>query len=246
MNSRNPSNGIVTPITTPTSTSEGASTPRCMRARATRATTAAAVHLPTWRQRPSGTRAYKIPTKVTESAAICSDGKAHAYQSVRNTTPNGRGRRSTGPSRYWMISPCRVHAMTTTSRWRNRLRINSASNRPHSSTVIAAHEPGAANTSIIAVRPDPSRPASQSTTASSTTVTATAGPRSSPVKTTTDSATSTTVALIQPTPVVWRGCGNGGGRPDGRRRRDERPIPAEPGGTTPPATPTAWVKRSTP
>ena len=99
--------------------------------------------------------------------------------------------------------------MTTTSRCRNRLRINSASNRPHNSAVIATHEPGAASTFIVADRPGPSSPASHPTTASSTTVTATAGPRSSPVKTTTDSATSTTVAVIQPTPVVCSGCGNG-------------------------------------
>ena len=144
---------------------------------------------------------------MTDSAAICSDGNAHAYQSVRNTTPNGRGRRSTGPSTYWMIKPCSVHAITTTSRCRNRLRINSASNRPHSSTVIAIHEPSAASTFIVADRPGPSTPASHPTTASSTTVTATAGPRSSPVKTTSDSATSTTAAISQPTPVVRRGCG---------------------------------------
>ena len=46
------------------------------------------------RQRPSGTSPYRIPTSVTASAAICSDGSAHARQSVRNSTPNGRGRRS--------------------------------------------------------------------------------------------------------------------------------------------------------
>ena len=123
-----------------------------------------------------------------------------------------------------MISPCSVQAITTTSRWRNRLRINSASNRPHNSAVIATHEPGAASTFIVADRPGPSSPASHRTTASSTTVTATAGPRSSPVKTTSDNATSTTDAVNQPTPVVCSGCGNGGGRPDGRRRRDERPT----------------------
>ena len=123
-----------------------------------------------------------------------------------------------------MISPCKVHATTTTSRCRNRPRINSASNKPHNSAEIATHEPSPANAVIVADRPGPSTPATHRTTASSTAVTATAGPRSSPAKTTSDNATSTTDAAIQPTPVVCNGCGNGGGRPDGRRRRDVRPI----------------------
>ena len=41
-----------------------------------------------------------------------------------------------------MTNPCSVHATSTTSRWRNRRRTTSASNRPHNSTVIATHEPG--------------------------------------------------------------------------------------------------------
>ena len=52
----------------------------------------------------------------TVSAAICSDGRAQANQSVRSSTPNGRGRRSSGPSTYWMSTPCTVQATTTTSR----------------------------------------------------------------------------------------------------------------------------------
>jgi ketosteroid isomerase-like protein len=55
-----------------------------------------------------------------------------------------------------------------------------------------------------ATEPGISNPASHPTTASSTTVTATAGPRSPSAKTTSDSATSTTAATSQPTPVVWR------------------------------------------
>ena len=159
---------------------------------------------------------------MTARAAICSDGNAHAYQSVRNSTPNGRGRRKLGPSTYWMISPCNVHEITTTSRCRNRLVINSANRRPHRSTLIVTHAAGAASTSIVAVTPGPSRPAIHPTTASSTAVTGTAARRRPPPKTTTDTTISTTAAVIQPIPVVCRGCGNGGGRPDGRRRRDVR------------------------
>ena len=42
-----------------------------------------------------------------------------------------------------------------------------------------------------------------------------AGPRSSPVKTSSDNATTSTNAISQPIPVVCRACGNGGGRPEG-------------------------------
>ena len=127
-----------------------------------------------------------------------------------------------------MRKPCSVHAATTTSRCRNRRSTISASNRPHTSTVIAGHEPGTASTFIVADRPGPSNPASHRTTASSTTVTATAGPRNSPVKITSDNPTTSTNPINQPIPVVCKGCGNGGGRPDGRRRRDERPTSATP------------------
>ena len=131
----------------------GASTPRYMRARATSATSPVATHLPIWRQRPSGTRPYKIPTRTTTSAAICSDGSAQAVQSVRNSTPNGRGRCTSGASRYWIISPCTIQASSTTSSCRRRRRISRASSSPHSSTLIAVQEPSAASR--------PHRPASR-------------------------------------------------------------------------------------
>jgi hypothetical protein len=70
-----------------------------MRARAINATSPVATHFPSWRQRPSGTRPYKIPTRTTTSAPICSEGSAQAVQLVRNATPNGRGRCTIGASR---------------------------------------------------------------------------------------------------------------------------------------------------
>jgi hypothetical protein len=79
--------------------SVGASTPKYMRARAINTTSPVATHLPIWRQRPSGTRPYRIPTRTTTSAAICSEGSAQAVQSVRNCTPNGRSRCTMGATR---------------------------------------------------------------------------------------------------------------------------------------------------
>jgi hypothetical protein len=52
--------------------------------------------------------------------------------------------------------------------------------------------------------PGASSPASHLTIASSRTVTATAGPRRPPPKTTIDRTTSTTKATSQPTPLVCR------------------------------------------
>ena len=48
-------------MTTPTSTSVGASTPSAIRATPTSATSPAATHLPALRQRPSGTSVYSAP-----------------------------------------------------------------------------------------------------------------------------------------------------------------------------------------
>ena len=60
--------------------------------------------------------------------------------------------------------------------------------------------------------------ASQPTTASSTTVTAIAGPRKPLPKTTTVVPTRTAVAISQPIPVDSTRCGSGGASPVGRRR----------------------------
>ena len=91
---------------------------------------------------------------------------------------------------------------------------------------MATHDPSAASARIAGSRPGARSPASHLTTASSATVTATAGPRKPPAKTTTETTSSTTAAASQPTPVLWRWRGNGGGCPEGRRRRGERLIPA--------------------
>ena len=91
---------------------------------------------------------------------------------------------------------------------------------------MATHDPSAASARIAGSRPGARSPASHLTTASSATVTATAGPRKPPAKTTTETTSSTTAAASQPTPVAWRWRGNGGGCPEGRRRRGERLTPA--------------------
>src|SRR5690348_3092395 len=91
---------------------------------------------------------------------------------------------------------------------------------------MATHDPSAATARIAGSRPGARSPASHRTTASSATVTATAGPRKPPAKTTTETTSSTTAAASQLTPVLWRWRGNGGGCPEGRRRRGERLIPA--------------------
>src|SRR3954470_23646556 len=117
-----------------------------------------------------------------------------------------------------MITPCTVHATSTTTRWRNLRRINSANSSPHSRAEIAAHDPSAPNTVDNASRPGRCQPANQRTIVSSTTVTVTAAPRNSPANTTTNNDTNPAAATNQPTPVARNGRGNGGGCPDGRRR----------------------------
>ena len=197
----------------------GASIPRYTWATATRATSAVAAHLPVRRQRPSGTSVYKIPSRVTESAASCAEGSAQAVHAVRNSTPKGRGRCSIGASTAWIVKPSTIQTSSMTSRCRRRLRITRASSSPHSSTLTAIQEPSAASARMTGSSPGGCNPASHRIIRSSAMVTATAGPCRSPAKTSSDSVTSTTQAVSQPTPVVWRWCGSGGGYPDGRRRR---------------------------
>src|SRR4051794_1053037 len=141
-----------------------------------------------------------------------------------------------------MITPCTVHATSTTTRWRNRLRINSANSSPHNSAEIAAHDPSAPNTVDTASRPGRCQPANQRTIVSSTTVTVTAAPRNSPANTTTKNDTNPAATTNQPTPVARNGRGSGEGCPDGRRRpagRDttpadaRRPAPPPPGAHLP-------------
>jgi hypothetical protein len=72
-------------------------------------------------------------------------------------------------------------------------------------------------------------PASHLTTASSATVTATAGPRNPLANTTAEATASTSAIASQRKPLLWMWCGSGGGSPDGRRRRAGLVMPALPG-----------------
>src|SRR5687768_13314404 len=67
---------MVTPMAAPTSTSVGASAPSATRPSPASATTPVAASLPRCRQRPSGTRVYRITTTVAARAATCTEGRA--------------------------------------------------------------------------------------------------------------------------------------------------------------------------
>jgi hypothetical protein len=97
-NQRNKTSGMATPMAAPTSTSVGASAPSATRPSPASATTPAATHLPRCRQRPSGTRVYRITTTVAAKAATCTEGRAQPPQPARISTPNGRGRWAIGPT----------------------------------------------------------------------------------------------------------------------------------------------------
>jgi hypothetical protein len=79
---------------TPTSTSLGASTPKAMRASATRVISAAAPPLPVLRQRPSGTSVSSTPMSSAVRTVTWSDGSAQPPQLAARVDPNGRGRRA--------------------------------------------------------------------------------------------------------------------------------------------------------
>jgi hypothetical protein len=96
---------------------------------------------------------------------------------------------------------------------------------PYSNPLRIHQELRAANACHTPTSPGTSSPASHRTTASSTTVTSTATPRSPPAKTTIVSATSTRAATSHRTPLVWMWRGSGGGSPVGRRRRARRTVP---------------------
>jgi hypothetical protein len=65
---------------TPTTMSVGASTPKAIRATATKVITPAATHLPVLRQRPSGTSVYSTPMRIAVRNATCTDGSAQPPQ----------------------------------------------------------------------------------------------------------------------------------------------------------------------
>ena len=82
-------------------------------------TTMPAAHFARKRCRPAGTSAYAIPTSVTASEAIGRDGIEKPSQSVRISTPKGRGR----PMRFaiWNVtSSTAIRTPRKTSRCRHR------------------------------------------------------------------------------------------------------------------------------
>jgi hypothetical protein len=188
----------------PISTSVGASALSAMRPTAARATTPVATHLPRCRQRPSGTRVYRTITSVAAREVIWTDGRAHPPQPVRMSTPNGRGRWAIGPTQSYRTIVSSWVTISTTIRCRNRRRASRATSSPNPRMLRTHQEPRKARARQVAASPGVSSPANHLTTASSRTVTVTAGPRSPPAKTTIDSVSSTTKATSQPTPLVCR------------------------------------------
>jgi len=209
----------------------GASTPRWTLARANAATSPVATHLPSWRQRPTGTSVYRIPIRVAVRIATGRDGIAQPPQLPRSSTPNGRGR-STVASRT--ASRTARNDPTNTTRWRKRRSTSNASRVPQRSAPTMPAEPVEATiASIRPVIPGKRSPASHRTTASSQTVTATPRLRLAGPKMTLASATRTTAAAAHHTPVGWMLRGKGGGLPVGRRRRPDRLRSSAPGRVEP-------------
>jgi hypothetical protein len=103
-------------MTTPTSTSVGASTPSAIRAALTSATSPAATHLPVLRQRPLGTSVYRIATSTAARVATSAAGIAQLPQLVRRSTPNGRGRRAVVATRTYAKAFTSGQATSHTSR----------------------------------------------------------------------------------------------------------------------------------
>jgi hypothetical protein len=153
-----------------------------------------------FRQCPSGTSVYSTRIISAAKAVTWSDGSAQPPQPVSMTTPNGRGRRPTAPTKLAMPS-VRFATMMAMIRCRKRRSASSEIASPISSPLRTHQELIAASARHS---PGASSPASHLTTASSATVTVTAGPRSPPANTAIVSVTSTTAASSQPTPLVWR------------------------------------------
>jgi hypothetical protein len=140
--------------------------------------------------------------RIAVKAATCSDGIAQPPQLAWRSTPNGRGRRAKLASHTVRVAP-RFETTSQTIRCRQRRNTSKASGRAKYSASSGHQEPMRARPRRNGTTPGPARPASQRTTASSTTVTATAGPRSPRAKMARVSPTSTTAATSQPTPLVW-------------------------------------------
>jgi hypothetical protein len=158
---------------------------------------------------------YSATIRIIVSIEICSDGIAQPPHPARMGTPNGRGRCAIAPRMTWISLPTMLTVTRATMRWRRRFTISRAtiSERP---TAFSTHQDAsAANALNNEVAPSP---ASQATTASSTTVTATAVPSMPRANTAIVRIMTTMAAVSQPIPLVWRRCGSGGGSPVGRRR----------------------------
>jgi hypothetical protein len=194
---------MATPMAAPTSTSVGASAPSATRASPTRVTTPVAANLPRWRQRPSGTSVYRTTTRVAARCITGSDGRAQPPQPASMSTPKGRGRCVPDATTSGIVvsSWATISAMI---RCRNRRSPSSASTSPKPRRLRTHQEPRKASACQVPVSPGAFSPASHLTTASSRTVTVTAGPRRPPSKTAIDRTTSTTKATSQPTPLVCR------------------------------------------
>jgi hypothetical protein len=146
---------------------------------------------------------YRATTSVA-ARCITGDGRAQPPQLVPMTTPNGRGRCVLDPTRFSEIMVSSCPTIRARIRCRNRRRASRASTSPNPTRLRTHKEPRKASACQVAVSPGASSPASHLTIASSRTVTVTAGPCRPPPKTTIDSATSTTKATSQPTPLVCR------------------------------------------
>ena len=227
-------------MTTPTSTSVGASTPRWTWATATIATSAAATHFPRWRQRPSGTSPYRIPTIVTASAAICSDGSAHALPVRPEVHPERPRSTQRGCQHVLDDQALQGPSDHHDKQLPHASQDQQGQQQPPQQHRDGPHDPRTATSSIAARRPGARNPASHPTIASSTTVTPTAAATQLTSEHQHRQHHSTTAAVSQPTPVVRSGRGRGGGLPEGRRRRAERGIPPGPRSTACTPGPAGW------
>ena len=155
------------------------------------------------RQRPSGTNVYRTTTSVAAKCITGNDAGPNPLASP-DGHPNGRGRRAYEPitSSEIVVSSCAT--IRARIRCRNRRSASRASTSPNPQMLRTHKEPAEGQRLHgVPVSPGASSPASHLTAASQT-VTATAGPRKLPAKIMIDSATSTTKATSQPTPLVCR------------------------------------------
>ena len=102
-----------------------------------------------------------------------------------------------------------------------RLNTSSGTTMHQARTLDDSQLAGNAATCSALMRQPLCSPVSQRATRSSAAVTATAAPCRLATKLTVNTTTSPTAASSHPTPLISRCRGNGGGAPEGRRRRLE-------------------------